>query len=227
MIKNDGQLKRAQTRLGNIAFEIEEVQKKYSKYEQELYIVPLQQEQEELNEEITEYLELRDLPFENAMQGTLKKSTLIDNIGELLSKLRIAAKLTQAQMAAKLGWEQSNLSRFESENYSSQTVSKIVEFASTLGVWLHVTPSLTEKPKEVTYEIKIQPSSTFYPYGSTTSTRFDRKSLGGSIGSLSYYEEPPLNEELSVNKWPIPITPSGSKTVTKLSNIDVKELTPV
>jgi transcriptional regulator with XRE-family HTH domain len=58
-------------------------------------------------------------------------------------------------MAELLGWEQSNLSRFENENYSSQTISKIVEFASALGIYLHVTPSLTEEPEQPQTQPKI------------------------------------------------------------------------
>jgi transcriptional regulator with XRE-family HTH domain len=145
MIKNASQLKSAQSRIDEIESQLKEYRKKDYSREVEFYIAPLETEKQELDEEIEEYLKLQSLPFEDAVRDVLNEPVLIDNIGQLLSKLRLAAKLTQAEMADQLGWEQSNLSRFESENYSSQTVNKIVEFVSELGVYLHVIPSLTEQ----------------------------------------------------------------------------------
>jgi len=55
-------------------------------------------------------------------------------------------------MAEKLGWQQPNLSRFESENYSSQTIAKITEFVGILGIYLHVMPSITEEPRNIIFK---------------------------------------------------------------------------
>ena len=146
MIKNSVQLKRAEERFASIRQTLEEYNKKFSGIELELYTAPLIIEENSLLEQIAEYKKIKSLPFVEAINSVLDKPILLDNVSELLSKLRIAAKLSQAEMAEKLGWEQSNLSRFESENYSSQTVNKIVEYASSLGVWLHIRPSLLEEP---------------------------------------------------------------------------------
>lgn len=145
MIKSSTQLKNAEERLLSIRKSLAEFNEKYSGIDFELYAAPLIVEERKLLEEIIEYKKLKELSFVDAVNYLHYQPALIDNIGELLSKLRIAAKLSQAEMAKQLGWEQSNLSRFESENYSSQTVNKIVEYASSLGVWLHIVPSLGEE----------------------------------------------------------------------------------
>jgi transcriptional regulator with XRE-family HTH domain len=151
MIKNNTQLMRALARLRAVRQQIEDFQNRFSGTELEILTIPLQDEAEELEAEISEYQALRELSLAEAVQGPLKEPTLLDNIGELLAKLRIAANFTQEELAIQLGWQQSNLSRFESENYHSQTIAKVVEYASSLGIWLHVTPSLTEKLPEVIY----------------------------------------------------------------------------
>ena len=148
MIKNDRQLRQAIARLHRVRGQIEDSEQRYSGIERELLTIPLYQEQEELEQEISEFQELRGLSLEEAVEGPLRDPTLLDNMGELLAKLRISADLTQEELAARIGWQQSNLSRFESENYHSQTIAKVVEYASALGVWLHVVPSLTERPGE-------------------------------------------------------------------------------
>ncbi len=169
MIKNSSQLKSAKERLELIRHEIEEYRQEYSSVEFEFYILPLRTEEQELMGEIEEFEKLKELPFEDAIQGPLRAPILIDNIGLLLSKLRLAAKLTQSEMADRLNWEQSNLSRFESENYSSQTISKIVEFASALGVYLYVSPSLTDRP-EIIQDIFLRPNPRVTSQQELTST---------------------------------------------------------
>src|SRR3990172_7129284 len=159
MIKNNRQLKIAQSKLAEIKQQIEEYHKQYSGVELDLYITPLCYQEAELQRSIEEYLELRRLNFKDAIKGPLDKPFLLDNISELLAKLRIAAKMTQGELADLLGWEQSNLARFESENYSSQTIAKVVEYASALDVWLHVIPSLTEKPQKPLFSFRKIESS--------------------------------------------------------------------
>jgi transcriptional regulator with XRE-family HTH domain len=151
MIKNNTQLTRAFARLRAVRQQIEDFQNRFSGTELKILTIPLQDEAEELEAEISEYQALCELSLEEAVQGPLKEPILLDNIGELLAKLRIAADFTQEELAIQLGWQQSNLSRFENENYHSQTMAKVVEYASSLGVWLHITPSLTEKLPEVNY----------------------------------------------------------------------------
>ncbi|MBN2117907.1 MAG: helix-turn-helix transcriptional regulator [Anaerolineales bacterium] len=176
MIKSSVQLKCAEERLGSVRQLISEYNEKYSGIELELYSAPLIVEERQLLAEIVEYKKLKELPFVGAINYLHYQSLLIDNIGELLSKLRIAAKLSQSEMAQKLGWEQSNLSRFESENYNSQTINKIVEYASALGIWLHIFPSLSEDLEiraEKRHDIEIKNVRSFDTVSTSLTTSSD------------------------------------------------------
>ena len=144
MIKTNSQLGRAATRLVEIRNQVEELRGVYSSADLDLRILPLLDEIEELTEEIAEYRLLKELPLEEIVEGPLSTPTLLDNVGQFLAKLRVGAGLTQGQVAELLGWRQSNVARFESESYTSHTVPKVLDFASALGVYLHVIPSMNE-----------------------------------------------------------------------------------
>ena len=160
MIKNHNQLRRASARLQGVRQQIEDLQDRFGGMELDILKIPLIQETQELETEIMEYRELLQLSLEEAVQGPLRESMLLENVGELLAKLRISSGLTQEELAARLGWQQPNLSRFESENYHSQTVARIVEYAGCLGIWLHISPSLTEEQTEVIYRSEKSSTST-------------------------------------------------------------------
>lgn len=145
MIKNNNQYLDASDRLNSVRQRLKAYKNDSDNFDSQLLVPALELEESKLEDEIREYLDLRELPFDIALETVLNKHMLIDNIGELLAKLRMAAKKSQTELANELGWEQPNLSRFESENYSSQTISKIIEYASALGVYLHVIPSFLEK----------------------------------------------------------------------------------
>ena len=149
MIKNKNQLVKAQQLLREARTEINEVGNQYSGTEKEILLIPLERERDRLVSEIEEYNDITDNSLETLVAKILSKPVTIGNIGPLLTKLRMASDLTQAELAKKIGWEQANLSRFEGENYSSQTVAKIVQYASALGVYIHVSPSLSEQPAEL------------------------------------------------------------------------------
>lgn len=151
MIKNDRQLKRAQERYDEVLQTIEDLEERYSGTQLRIMRSGFVGELQERKREIREYEQLRRLNLEEAIQRPLSKPVLLDNINELLTKLRIAAGLTQEEIAERLGWHQPNVSRFESENYGGQTIAKVVEYAGSLGVWLHTVPSLTETPPEIVY----------------------------------------------------------------------------
>jgi DNA-binding XRE family transcriptional regulator len=143
MIKNEAQLRQAMDRLDAIEKHLDDLRKESSGFELETLARPVSVLAEEIRGEIREYLVLRASDLQGAICGPLAKPVLLENIGDLLAKLRIAAGLTQNELAQRLGWHQSNLSRFESETYSGQTISKVSEVASALGVYLLVSPSLT------------------------------------------------------------------------------------
>jgi transcriptional regulator with XRE-family HTH domain len=145
MIKNDQQLKRSKNRLDLVLQYIDELTLRPDDPGREMVLIPLKREKEQLHREISEYRWLHDASIEEILPELSKKPMLLDNIGDLLTKLRIASHLTQEELANKLGWQQSNLSRFENENYSGQTIIKIIEYVSSLGIWLHILPSMEER----------------------------------------------------------------------------------
>lgn len=161
MIKNDSQLTRTRARLRAVQKEIAELRAESTGRELDILVGALRDDAEKLTDEIGEYMQLRHLSLQEAVSGPLSQPTLLDDIGELLAKTRIAAHMTQEQLAARLGWEQSNVSRFESENYHSQTIGKVVEYASELGYWIHVAPSLVEEPMEVSFRREGAPTESF------------------------------------------------------------------
>lgn len=156
MIKNDSQAKRTAAKLQDIFNEIKQLESQYSGIELEFWASQFRDEAVNLQKVINDYQLLTVLSLEDAIEGPLQEPILLENIGQLLTKLRIAAKLSQEEMAKKLGWQQSNLSRFESENYSSQTIGKISEYIDALGIWLYVIPKMTEKPPENIFKT-VQP----------------------------------------------------------------------
>jgi transcriptional regulator with XRE-family HTH domain len=153
MIKNDTQAKRAHSRLKRIRDEQKRLEEKYRGIELEFWAGSLRDDAAKLQEEIREYELLKSLPFQVVVEAILQEPVLLENISELLTKLRIAAKKTQEEMADMLGWRQSNLSRFESEKYNSQTIGKVSEYVDALNVWLYLTPALVEHPPRINYEI--------------------------------------------------------------------------
>lgn len=146
MIRNDNQLRSAKKSLKEIVRGIKKIREDhFSDKLLDLFIIPLLDHKFQIEDEINTFVFLRDSPFEEGIKYLSENPGIIENIGELLTMLRIAAKVTQSELAENLGWSQSNISRFESENYSSQTIKKIVEYSSKLGVWLNISPSLSEK----------------------------------------------------------------------------------
>ena len=158
MIKNERQLVRARQLIAQVEAEIAEIENTTHPTESEFFAAPLRQDINKLRSEIQEYLQLRALPFQAAVSYIQNDPAPLEDIGSLLAKLRIAAKITQEQMAQTLGWHQSNISRFESENYSGQTIAKVSEYAGALGVWLHVSPSLTEAQRPILLSVSAMPT---------------------------------------------------------------------
>ncbi len=129
MIKNEAQLKRVIERTEQIKADLSEMKRKYSGREFEFWAGPSLDELARLRSEVEEYQLLKRFSLPDAIEKRLQKPTPLEDVGELLAKLRISSKHTQQALAERLGWQQANLSRFESENYSSQTVGKVAEYA--------------------------------------------------------------------------------------------------
>lgn len=149
MIKNDNQLAQAHNRIEELERTIQDLYSRYAPAEARVYASGLEQEVNKKRRQIREYNELRDSSPEEFVSRISSEPIRIERLGKLLAKLRIASGLTQAQLAERLGWHQANLSRFESESYTSQTLYKIVEYVSSLDISLYVLPALTEEIREL------------------------------------------------------------------------------
>lgn len=140
MIRNSMQSTNVKSRIEKLKKEINTLIHEFKGNELQAYVVPIANEIRELERQISRYEKITSGTLVDAVRYLQDSPTPIANIGELMTCLRIANKLTQEQMAAKLGWHQSNLSRFESENYSAQTIKNVVEYAGALGISLKVVP---------------------------------------------------------------------------------------
>ena len=158
MIKNDRQLSQIEQRCTELRGSITNLRENHSGFQLRAMLGGFESELAERREEIREYKQLLRLSLEEAIEGPLsRRPMLLGNINEFLAKLRIAAGLTQEEMADRLGWHQPNVSRFESENYGGQTIAKVVEYASALDVWLYTAASPSERPPVITWQTD-QPS---------------------------------------------------------------------
>jgi ribosome-binding protein aMBF1 (putative translation factor) len=83
-----------------------------------------------LNEELTEYEALR--------AGTIRSLHLesLDDVPQALIKARIAAGLTQEELADRLGLTPEQVERDEATGYAATSFARIVETASALGLKL-------------------------------------------------------------------------------------------
>lgn len=159
MIKTDAQLKQAQEQQKALLAEEAEILAQYGAPAPNYLLSQTLEQRQKIEAEIEEYQKLKNLSLDEAVKFLAQHPVLIENIGELLAKLRIAAGLTQEQLAHKLGWEQSNVSRFESASYSSQTIGKVAEYLDAVGVWLHIVPSKSERLQrfQVTWSSVLSP----------------------------------------------------------------------
>lgn len=154
MIKNDNQLQRSLVWRDKILEQLTEFRGLLTGIELEIIAQPLADEVKKLEREIAEYRLLSQLTLAEAVHGPLSRPMLLGNVGELLAKLRLASGITQEELAGRMGWQQSNVSRFESGDYQGQTIAKAVEYASALGIRLQITPSLTEEDSSVPLRIQ-------------------------------------------------------------------------
>ncbi|NMC61514.1 MAG: helix-turn-helix transcriptional regulator [Candidatus Methanofastidiosa archaeon] len=156
MINNKRQLKISKKRILEIEKNIEEIKKKYESTEEiDLFISPMLHEKKVIEKEIDEFEKLSTENLDTLIAEKFFLPQYIENIGEYLSKLRLASKINQKDFANILGWQQSNLSRFESENYSGQTIRKIIEYSSALGIYIKIFPVFVDEEEKV--EITITP----------------------------------------------------------------------
>lgn len=140
MIKNDRQYEYTKKKLHEFEAELKTIHKKYSSNKNKAgllsqgYVEHIVQ----LKAEIAEY--------ENMKKSPLPKVLHVHNaleISRMLVRLRIARRITQAQLATRIGCKQADISRLEREDYQGYTISQLLKIVKNLNakIELNVIPS--------------------------------------------------------------------------------------
>jgi HTH-type transcriptional regulator/antitoxin HipB len=88
---------------------------------------------ESLREQIKHYEKLRDGHI------TSREITSLHDLPTALIEARIAAKLTQRQLAKRIGVAEQQVQRWEADEYSGVSIHRLQEIADALGVRMHDT----------------------------------------------------------------------------------------
>ena len=129
MIKNDRQYEYTKKKLHEFEQDLKAIRKKYSPDKNKVallsqgYVEHIAQ----LEAEIEEYENMKKSPLPNV----LRIHNLVE-ISHQLVRLRIARRLTQAQLAARIGCKQADVSRLEREDYQGYTISQLKKIAASL-----------------------------------------------------------------------------------------------
>jgi ribosome-binding protein aMBF1 (putative translation factor) len=90
----------------------------------------------------SQYDELRQQldEYEALISGRRKvfEGNSFDELPEMLIKARIAAGLTQKELAERLGLKEQQLQRYEATEYQSASLSRLAEIARALGIKVRV-----------------------------------------------------------------------------------------
>jgi len=129
MIKNDRQYEYAKRKLYEFREDLKAVRKKYSSNKNKLvllsqgYVGHIAQ----LRAEIEEYEKMKSSPLPKVL-----RAHEVNEISHQLVRLRLARGLTQAELAARTGCKQSDISRLEREDYQGYTISQLEKIAASL-----------------------------------------------------------------------------------------------
>ncbi len=130
MIKNDRQYEYTKRKLYEFEEDLKAIRKKYSSDKNKVallsqgYIEHIAQ----LKAEIEEYEKMKRSPLPKVL-----RIHNLDEISPQLVRLRIARRLTQAQLAARIGCKQADVSRLEREDYQGYTISQLKKIAASLN----------------------------------------------------------------------------------------------
>jgi ribosome-binding protein aMBF1 (putative translation factor) len=95
---------------------------------QQAQIDALQSEIDVLQEQINEYEELQ-----RGERGGILNSVLLNDIPRTLIQARIAAGLTQKDLAERLGLKEQQIQRYEASGYASASLRRLQEIAEAIS----------------------------------------------------------------------------------------------
>lgn len=94
----------------------------------------------DLREEIEEYEKLMNSPSRKLSRVFALKS--IESLPQALVEARIAKKLSQKELAERLGLKEQQIQRYEATNYASASLTRVIKISQVLGIKL---PSSSRK----------------------------------------------------------------------------------
>lgn len=107
----------------------------------------LESQLDELNQEIESYESLK------AGKVTNLTAQAIGEIGKKLIEARIAQGMNQRELATRLQMKEQQVQRYESEQYSSASLARLVEIAAALDIDFQLDLKISHSDKSVTSEI--------------------------------------------------------------------------
>jgi len=144
MIKNERQYRITKAEAGKFALLIEKLQAKAGKIKDpfaEAEIAGLRSQMEDLQSQVEEYDDLR------AGKEMILETESLSQLPQALVKARIAAGLSQKELAARLNLKEQQIQKYEATDYAGASVSRLLEVADALklkvrkDVFLPSTPS--------------------------------------------------------------------------------------
>lgn len=148
MIKNASELKSVQNKLSEFKLSLEKVQS--SKESFDPVVAQMKEESirsyiEEFEQEIKEY---EDLKSGKACLITIEN---LHTLHEVLIKTRIAFKISQGELANRIGTTQQQVQRWESSNYETITWSKMLDVIDALGIRIPVSNLMLQQPRSFSF----------------------------------------------------------------------------
>jgi len=136
VIRNDKEYRHGKERLSELEAEsrgLSSVRRSTGQAEVSTAVIDaLQMQIEDLEREISEYEDLKEGRILSFGADDL------DSLGELITKARIAAGLTQAQFGEILGMSQQQVQRYERDEWQKISVWRLTEAADALGLDLSI-----------------------------------------------------------------------------------------
>lgn len=130
MIKNERQFKLTRAQLERFRDSLRGLEEQPSTDElrRQLELATVESQIHELEHELQEYSGLSD---GSVSVGTLKS---LDDVPRLLIRQRIAAGLTQRELAERLGLKEQQIQRYEAEDWATASLRRLTEVAAAVGL---------------------------------------------------------------------------------------------
>lgn len=133
MITNDVQYRTAKAQADRLARLLDEVRERpleevNGDLWRQLEVAAVKGQLDELQVQLAEYDDLRE---GRAVVGELSS---IDDLPRLLVRARIAAGLSQRELASSLGLKEQQIQRYEATQYASASLSRLRQVAAALGL---------------------------------------------------------------------------------------------